>query len=208
MLIRRVLRQEQGMDESKSRGEIKKLAENLLVRHGYRGMGYAEIAAQLGITRANIHYHVGSKAELIDEVLADYVATTLDALRKVWAHEGTSLPEKIREMLAFSRQRYNRFNARGEPVRPWSLISRLRQDQDLLSDAGRARLAQFSTGLRAVFAGALSSAAAAGEIRSDVEAATTLLVAIADSAAPITLAEGGFNGLEAAYDALAKLTRK
>src|SRR5690606_25455098 len=106
------------------------------------------------------------------------------------------------------RQRYNRFNTRGEPVRPWSLISRLRQDQELLSDSGRARLTQFSNELREVFAGALSRAAAAGEIRGDVEAATTLLVAIADSAAPITIAEGGFAGLEAAYDALARLALK
>ncbi|MDB5539613.1 MAG: putative TetR-family transcriptional regulator [Devosia sp.] len=196
------------MDESESRSAIKQLASDLLIRHGYRGMGYAEIATQLGITRANIHYHFGSKAELIDEVLADYVAATLDSLRKVWANEGTSLPEKLKQMLVFSRQRYNRFNARGEPIRPWSLISRLRQDQDLLSASGRTLLAKFSTELHDVFAGALSLAAAAGEIRGDVEAATTLLVAIADSAAPITIAEGGFMGLEAAYGALAKLTLK
>jgi TetR/AcrR family transcriptional regulator, transcriptional repressor for nem operon len=196
------------MDEIASRSAIKQLAEELLVRHGYRGLRYADIAAELGITRANIHYHFGSKADLIDEVLADYVTTTLDSLRQVWATEGTSLADRLRQMLVFSRQRYGRFNAPGEPVRPWSLISRLRQDQELLSDAGRARLAQFSTELRDVFAGALSRAAQAGEIGGDTGAATTLLVAIADSAAPITIAEGGFAGLEAAYAALARLIEK
>ena len=50
-------------------------------------------------------------------------------------------------------------------------------------------------------------AAAAGEIHGDVEAITTLLVAIADSAAPITIAEGGFAGLEAAYAALGRISR-
>ncbi len=193
------------MDENESRSAIKRLAEDLLVRRGYRGMGYAEIAAQLGTTRANIHYHFGSKAAMIDEVLADYVEATLASLRNVWATEGTSLSEKLRQMLVFSRQRYGRFNTPGEPVRPWSLISRLRQDQELLSDAGRTRLARFSSELRDVFAGAMARAATAGEIRGDVEAATTLLVAIADSAAPITIAEGGFAGLEAAYAALARL---
>lgn len=193
------------MDESESRSAIKQLASDLLVRHGYRGMSYAEIATGLGITRANIHYHFGSKSELVDEVLADYVAATLDSLRKVWADEGTSLAEKLRQMMVVSRQRYNRFNARGEPVRPWSLISRLRQDQELLSSTGRNLLATFSTELRDVFAGALSRAAAAGEIHGNVEASTTLLVAIADSAAPITIAEGGFAGLEAAYAALETL---
>lgn len=195
------------MDESESRSEIKRLAEELLVRHGYRGMGYAEIATRLGITRANIHYHFGSKAALIDEVLADYVAATLEALRGVWAVDGTPLPDKLRQMLVFSRQRYDRFNADGELVRPWSLISRLRQDQELLTEAGRARLAHFSTEIRDIFAGALKRAAAAGEIHGDVEAITTLLVAIADSAAPITIAEGGFAGLEAAYAALGRISR-
>src|SRR5690606_14177002 len=159
-----------------------------LVRHGYRGMGYAEIATRLGITRANIHYHFGAKAALIDEVLADYIAATLDALRTLWTAEG-SLTAKLRQMLDFSRQRYDRFNAPGQAIRPWSLISRLRQDQELLSDAGRDRLAQFSAQLRDVSAIALARADAAGEMRGDVEAVTTLLVAIADSAAPITIAE-------------------
>lgn len=196
------------MDESESRTQIKRLAEELLVRHGCRGMGYAEIATRLGITRANIHYHFGSKATLIDAVLADYVATTLESLRMVWAADGSSLNEKLRRMLLFSRQRYDRFNAPGEPVRPWSLISRLRQDQELLSDAGRARLAYFSSELRNIFAGALARAAAAGEVQGDVMAATTLLVVIADSAAPITIAEEGFAGLEAAYVALADLLQR
>lgn len=194
------------MEESESRSAIKQLASDLLVRRGYRGMSYAEIAIQLGITRANIHYHFGSKGVLVDEVLADYVEATLQSLRMIWANEGTSLQEKLEQMMVFSRQRYDRFNTRGEPVRPWSLISRLRQDQDLLSATGRALLARFSTALHDVFAGALSRAAADNEIRGDVQAATTLLVAIADSAAPITIAEGGFKGLETAYGALAKLT--
>ena len=193
------------MDESDSRGAIKRQAEELLVRHGFRGMSFADIAERRGITRANIHYHFGSKAALIDEVLADYTATTLGSLRQVWESESTSLPQKLDQMLLVSRERYNRFNLSGEPVRPWSLISRLRQDGDLLSDKGRACLAQFTSELRDIFAKALRRAAAAGEMRGDVDAAITLLVAIADSAAPITIAEGGFDGLEAAYKALAKL---
>ncbi|MEQ1770783.1 MAG: TetR/AcrR family transcriptional regulator, partial [Devosia sp.] len=193
------------MNESASRNAIKRVAEELLVRHGYRGMGYAEIATRLGITRANIHYHFGSKAELIDEVLVDYVAATLASLRKVWATEGIKLSTKLKRMLALSRQRYDRFNDGSEPVRPWSLISRLRQDQEVLTPAGRAQLSLFSVELRDIFAGALSHAAAAGEVRADIAAATTLLVAIADSAAPISIAEGGFAGLEAAYAAVARL---
>ena len=82
------------MDESDSRGAIKQLAEELLVRHGFRGMSFADIAERRGITRANIHYHFGSKAALIDEVLADYTSTTLGSLRQVWESESTSLLQK------------------------------------------------------------------------------------------------------------------
>ena len=51
------------------------LALDLLVRHGYSGMSFADIANAAGITRANVRFHFDGKAGL--EVLADYVAETL-----------------------------------------------------------------------------------------------------------------------------------
>lgn len=53
-------------------------------------------------------------------MLAIYVAATLDSLRHVWAGEMTSFSDKIAQMLVFSRQRYDRFNAKGAdpPLEP------------------------------------------------------------------------------------------
>lgn len=194
----------QVMEDSDSRTAIKEAALDLLVRHGYRGMSFGDIAAVLGITRANIHYHFGSKAGLIDEVLADYVDTTLTALRSVWLSDGTTLPGKLEAMLAYSHNRYARFNRARQPVRPWSLISRLRQDEELLSAAGRARLRRFTAELHEIFHCALQKAQIKHELSMTASptALSLLLVAIADNAAPITMAEGGFPHLEATYRAL------
>jgi TetR/AcrR family transcriptional repressor of nem operon len=194
----------QAIEDSDSRIAIKEAALDLLVRHGYRGMSFGDIAAVLGITRANIHYHFGSKAALIDEVLADYVDTTLTALRSVWMSDGTTLAAKLEGMLSYSRNRYARFNRARQPVRPWSLISRLRQDEELLSAAGRARLRRFTAELHEIFLGALQKALIEREISKATSPAalSLLLVAIADNAAPITMAEGGFAELEATYRAL------
>ncbi len=197
------------MDVPDSRTAIKRLALDLLVRRGYRGMSFAAIAAALGTTRANIHYHFGSKDGLIDEVLADYVETTLVRLALIWEDEATSLRHKLEATLAHSRERFRHFNPGPGAPRPWSLISRLRQDEELLSAAGAARLRRFTTELQAVFARGLAHAAAAGELRADLgitpAATAALFVVIADNAAPITMAQNGIGGLEAAYASLATL---
>jgi TetR/AcrR family transcriptional regulator, transcriptional repressor for nem operon len=40
------------------------VAERLAQTRGYNGFSYADIAAQLGVTKASLHYHFPSKAEL------------------------------------------------------------------------------------------------------------------------------------------------
>lgn len=39
-------------------------------RHGYRNASLGDVASTLGITRAAVHFHVHTKAELLEEVLA------------------------------------------------------------------------------------------------------------------------------------------
>lgn len=83
----------------------------------------------------------------------------------------------------------------------WTMISRLRQDADLLSPQGRRTLDHFGSELSALFSGALSDAARRGELAANVrpDEAALLLAAIADNAAPITIADGGFERLERTY---------
>ena len=187
-----------------SRESIKRLALELLVRRGYRGLSFGDLAAALGTTRANIHYHFGNKARLIDEVLSDYVSETLGALATIWRDDGLLLPAKIEAIIAYSRKRYLRFNPAPGHVAPWSLISRLRQDEDLLSDTGRASLRRFTDELDGIVRAALAAADQRGELlpQASPQALALLLVNTADNAAPITLAGGGFERLEDSYRAV------
>jgi len=40
------------------------VAEQLAQTRGYNGFSYADIALKLGVTKASLHYHFSSKAEL------------------------------------------------------------------------------------------------------------------------------------------------
>lgn len=196
-----------GMSDIDTRQAIKNTALELLVRHGYRGTSFGDIAQELGTTRANIHYHFGGKQALVEEVLGDYVQATLTALRAIWTAENLSLGGKIEAMVGHSRKRFQHFNANGHEGQPWSLISRLRQDAELLSAQGRQMLNHFGAELAAIFAAALSTAQNRGELASTVVAddAALILATIADNAAPITLTEGGFAQLEATYASARRL---
>jgi AcrR family transcriptional regulator len=54
---------------ARRRDEIIAAASALFARHGYRGTGLAEIAAQVGITQAGLLYHFGSKDGLLRAVI-------------------------------------------------------------------------------------------------------------------------------------------
>jgi TetR/AcrR family transcriptional repressor of nem operon len=48
------------------------VAEQLAQTLGYNGFSYADIAAKLGVTKASLHYHFASKAELGRALIARY----------------------------------------------------------------------------------------------------------------------------------------
>lgn len=188
------------MDKTSTREAIKALALDLLIRHGYRGMNFGDMATRLATTRANIHYHFGNKQMLVDEVLADYVDATLAALAGIWTRQG-SFAGKIDAMIDYSRERYRRYNPPGSEGHPWSLISRLRQDGDLLSPAGRNALRRFGAEMTAILAGAIEEARQRGEFGKalPVEDVALHLVTLADNAAPITIEAENFERLERLY---------
>jgi TetR/AcrR family transcriptional regulator, transcriptional repressor for nem operon len=62
---------------------ILKVAEQLAQTRGYNGFSYADIAAQLGVTKASLHYHFASKAELGRALIERYrvlFGVALDAI--------------------------------------------------------------------------------------------------------------------------------
>jgi TetR/AcrR family transcriptional repressor of nem operon len=59
------------------------VAERLVQIRGFNGFSYADVAAELKITRAALHYHFVSKAELGEALLARYATRFAQALAAV-----------------------------------------------------------------------------------------------------------------------------
>lgn len=59
------------------------VAEHLVQSRGYNGFSYADIAGELGMTKASLHYHFASKAELGEALIERYSARFTDALETI-----------------------------------------------------------------------------------------------------------------------------
>ena len=72
------------------------VAERLAQTRGFNGFSYADIAAEVGVTKASLHYHFSSKAALGRELIARYTERFAAALVAI---AGTSepAPEKLRQ---------------------------------------------------------------------------------------------------------------
>jgi TetR/AcrR family transcriptional repressor of nem operon len=63
------------------------VAEQLAQTRGYNGFSYADIAERLGVTKASLHYHFASKAELGSALIARYQVAFAQALDAIEQHE-------------------------------------------------------------------------------------------------------------------------
>lgn len=52
--------------------QIIEVAQQLIFDRGYNAFSYADIAAQVGIRKASIHYHFPAKSDLVKSVVAHY----------------------------------------------------------------------------------------------------------------------------------------
>jgi TetR/AcrR family transcriptional repressor of nem operon len=59
------------------------VAERLAQTQGFNGFSYADISAELGITKASLHYHFATKSELGSAVIARYSAAFQRALEEI-----------------------------------------------------------------------------------------------------------------------------
>jgi TetR/AcrR family transcriptional repressor of nem operon len=59
------------------------VAERLIQVRGYNGFSYADVAAALRLTKASLHYHFPSKAELARRLMQRYTQNFLAALAKI-----------------------------------------------------------------------------------------------------------------------------
>jgi len=64
------------------------IASRLVQTRGFNGFSYADIAAELQVTKASLHYHFPTKAELGRRLIERYEARFLDALAAIDASAG------------------------------------------------------------------------------------------------------------------------
>src|SRR5665811_2214245 len=69
--------------DSDTRTRILDVAERLVQTHGFNGFSYADVASELKISKASLHYHFASKAELGDALIGRYVSRSGDALAAI-----------------------------------------------------------------------------------------------------------------------------
>ena len=77
MAVRRA-KQEAGTAE-----RILDIAERLVQTRGFNSFSYADIAAELGITKASLHYHFSSKEMLGQTLITRYADRFADALERI-----------------------------------------------------------------------------------------------------------------------------
>jgi AcrR family transcriptional regulator len=182
------------------RNEIKTVTTELLIRNGYQGFRFKDVAEVLGTTRANIHYYFGSKANLCEEVIVDYVAETTQKWTENWKSQ-KRFSEKIAGMMESNRQRYLQYNPTGKTAHPWSLIGRMRMERDMIGPRAQSVLTDFGINLHKLIITGIEMAVKNKEYDKKIpkEDVVLQLVAIANSAGPITQDGGNFDRLEQLY---------
>src|SRR5690348_14354670 len=83
-----------GAAQAPTASRVLDVAERLVQVRGFNGFSYADIAAELQITKASLHYHFATKADLGEALIARYASRFFGALDAA-DHDGTSAPAKL-----------------------------------------------------------------------------------------------------------------
>jgi len=75
--------------------QILNTAERLVQMHGFNGFSYADIAQEVGITKASLHYHFSTKAELGRSLIGRYHQNFFAALNAI--DEDADAADKLRQ---------------------------------------------------------------------------------------------------------------
>src|SRR2546421_761097 len=80
--------------ESDTASRILDVAERLVQVRGFNAFSYADVATELGITTASLHYHFPGKAELGQALIARYAERFTNALARIDS-DATAAPAKL-----------------------------------------------------------------------------------------------------------------
>lgn len=145
------------------------IAERLVQTRGFNGFSYADVAAELGISKASLHYHFPGKAELGQALIRRYAARFADALEEI-DRRGGDPPAKL--------DAYARIYAGVLRDRRMCLCGMLAADYDTLPKPMRDTVIRFFNHNEAWLTGVLKQGQEEGTLRlsgSANEAAQTLV---------------------------------
>lgn len=189
--------------------EIKRQAIRLFTISGYGGVSFGDITEQLGTTRANIHYHFGSKSGLAEEVLDAAADNVLRHYREIWTDPSKTLKQKLGLSYAFNEKRYREYNGSGEG-RIWSLIARFRIERNVVTQKMVSRLNEVTKANEEFVRTAVLQAIANKELTSDapVDEICCLISGVIHFAPLISQAPHDIRRLEETYLSLSHLIEK
>jgi TetR/AcrR family transcriptional regulator, transcriptional repressor for nem operon len=169
-------------------------------------MSFNDLTAELGTTRTNIHYHFGLKSHLAEEVLDEQVNFVLSTYRSWWLNGELSLKQKLLESSEFNEQRYKIHNPNDEG-RIWSLITRFRFDEDVITPKMKAKLAEFSLGVESAVKVGVNHAVESEELcaTAPVDEIVCLIADVIHCSSLISHAPYGIGHLILSYKALSDL---
>jgi TetR/AcrR family transcriptional repressor of nem operon len=81
-------------EPASTRSRILDIGERLIQVRGFNGFSYADVAGELSITKASLHYHFPTKADLGEAIIARYAERFAGALGAIDA-EPTPAPAKL-----------------------------------------------------------------------------------------------------------------
>ena len=84
-----------GSTAASTAAQILDAAERLVQERGFNGFSYADVARELGVTKAALHYHFASKGELGDALIDRYAERFFAALSTL-DDDGSDALEKLR----------------------------------------------------------------------------------------------------------------
>jgi len=159
------------------------VAERLVQQHGYNAFSYADIAAELGVTKASLHYHFATKADLGVALITRYAARFAAALAAIDAAE-TDPCAKLR--------RYVELYAGVLDAGRMCLCGMLAADYTTLAEPMRDAVRRFFDDNERWLSGVLDAGRGCGELRFDAApgAAAQLIVSTLEGAMLVARSRG------------------
>ncbi len=155
--------------DSDTAARILDSAERLVQVRGFNGFSYADVASELGVTKASLHYHFPGKAELGQALIERYAARFAEALEEI---------DRREESAAVKLDAYAAIYADVLRDRRMCLCGMLAADYDTLPGPMRDAVIRFFDENEAWLAGVLAEGEESGELEvagSEREAARAIV---------------------------------